>query len=97
MIARVMYVSMKPEHIEDARARWSEITALYKDRGLHAAYMIALDRETGKIISITIWEDEASMRANEADPARKALHEPYKEWFAVAPYTEYGEVGAHIE
>ncbi|MBT5414279.1 MAG: hypothetical protein HOH66_12870 [Rhodospirillaceae bacterium] len=97
MQARVMYVTMKPEHIDDARARWSEITARYKDRGLHAAYMIPLDRATGKIISITLWEDEAAMRANEADPMRKAMHEPFKDWFALAPFTEYGEVGAFVE
>ncbi|MBT5414280.1 MAG: hypothetical protein HOH66_12875 [Rhodospirillaceae bacterium] len=97
MHARVMHVTMKPECLDQAAAAWPKATATFKDKGLHAGYMILLDREAGKVLSVTIWDSEESIRSNENDGALKELMKPFHEWFAADPWSEYGEVGAHVD
>ncbi|MDA0703441.1 MAG: hypothetical protein O3A96_09445 [Proteobacteria bacterium] len=96
MHARVMHVTMKPERLAEAEALWPVGTATFKDKGLHAGYMIILDRAAGKVLSVTIWEDEKAIRANESDDDLKEVMKPFKEFFAADPWSEYGEVGAHV-
>lgn len=97
MHARVMHVTMKPERLADAQALWPTATATFKDKGLHAGYMILLDREAGKVLSVTIWDSKDSIEANENDGDLKELMKPFYEFFAADPWSEYGEVGAHVE
>jgi quinol monooxygenase YgiN len=47
-----------------ARAREHVKPSLREDRGLAAAYWL-VDREGGKALIVTLWEDEAAMRASE--------------------------------
>jgi hypothetical protein len=97
MHARVMHVTMKPERLAEAQALWPTTTATFKGKGLHAAYMILLDKEAGKVLSVSIWDSKESIDANENDGDVKELMKPFYEFFAVDPWSEYGEVGAHIE
>ena len=97
MHARIMHVTMKPERIDDARALWPAATGSFKDKGLHAGYMLVIDRDSGKILSVTIWDSMESIRANEDNPDLKEVMKPFKEFFAADPWSEYAEVGAFVE
>jgi quinol monooxygenase YgiN len=97
MHARIMHVTMKPERIDEARALWPKTTATFKASGLRAGYMLLIDRDAGKILSITIWDSMESIKANEDNPDLKEAMKPFQEFFAADPWSEYAEVGAFVE
>ena len=66
MFARVTTIQGPPERIDEA-ARGLEERAVPFVRqlsGFKGAYWLA-DRQTGKVLSVAIWESEEVMRANE--------------------------------
>jgi heme-degrading monooxygenase HmoA len=66
--------------VDEAAAEWRMHIAPFKQSGLERAYML-VDRATGKYLSVTIWENEATQRANATSPGqiagRKAMTEKY--------------------
>ena len=96
MHARVMHVTLKKDKIEAAMADWPTYTAQFKDMGLQAGYML-VDRETGKVQSVTIWDSEESIRRQEANPAFKGAIDHFRAYFAAEPSSSYYVVGASVE
>jgi heme-degrading monooxygenase HmoA len=82
MFARVMSTDLKKETIDEAAAEWRTHIEPFKAGGLEAAYML-VDRETGKYLSITIWESEEAQARNASSPGqvkgRAAMTQKYFE------------------
>ena len=97
MHARVMHVTMKPECLDEARARWPVVTESFKELGLKCGYMVVLDREAGKVLSVTVWDSLESIQAQENSAEFKAAMAPFHAFFAADPWSEYGEIGAHVD
>jgi heme-degrading monooxygenase HmoA len=71
MWARVSTYQGPPENIDESN-RYAEETLLPKIRqmpGFAGVYSLA-DRQTGKTMSITLWDSEENLRATEADANR---------------------------
>ena len=64
MFARVRTTSGAPEKVDDGIRHFREnVVASYKDvAGFKGAYML-VNRQSGKIVGITLWDTEASMQA----------------------------------
>ncbi|MGH6954312.1 MAG: antibiotic biosynthesis monooxygenase family protein [Alphaproteobacteria bacterium] len=96
MLARVMNVSLKPERIDEAVANWPTYTGKFKGKGLHAGYML-LDRKSGRVLSVTLWRDEAALKANEASAEFKGAIDIFRPYFAAEPSSAYYAVAASVE
>jgi heme-degrading monooxygenase HmoA len=72
MFARIGTWQGSAEELERwiVRAREQVKPSVQQDRGLKAAYWLA-DRQNGKGLIITIWEDEHAMRTSEEARARR--------------------------
>ncbi len=66
MFARITSMNIKPERLEDAIAVYkkSVVPAAKSQKGFAAAYLL-VDRETGKVLSITFWKSEQDALENE--------------------------------
>jgi heme-degrading monooxygenase HmoA len=64
MFARVRITSGVPEKVDDGIRHFREnVVASYKDvAGFEGAYLL-VNRKTGKVMGITLWDTEANMRA----------------------------------
>ena len=96
MYARLMHVTLKPECVDTAAALWPDAVGKYKTAGLHAGYMFVIDRDAGKVLSVTIWDSEEACRANEKEGALGEGIAPFLPLFAADPWNEHAEVGAKV-
>jgi heme-degrading monooxygenase HmoA len=64
MFARVRITSGVPEKVDDGIRHFREnVVASYKDvAGFEGAYLL-VNRKTGKVMGITLWDTEANRRA----------------------------------
>lgn len=64
MFARVRITSGIPERVDDGIRHFREnVVASYKDvAGFKGAYLL-VNRKSGKVMGITLWDTEASMQA----------------------------------
>ena len=69
MLSRVREITVNMDQMEDLREEWPRYPGPLAgtEAGLWAAYLF-VDPDTGKGLSMTIWEDEASMKASEGSP-----------------------------
>jgi heme-degrading monooxygenase HmoA len=67
MIARITTLQVSPERFEENVRRVQENTApaAKQQAGFKRGIWLA-DRQSGRMVSITIWENEAAVQANEA-------------------------------
>lgn len=70
MFARVMSSVAKIATIDEIPAEWRKHIAPYKDSGLAKAFLF-VDRETGKYLSITLWNDNQQQATNAISPEQK--------------------------
>src|ERR1700676_4356981 len=61
--ARVMSTNLKRQTIDEAVAEWRTNIEPFKANGMSKAYMF-VDRNTGKYLSITIWQSEDALERN---------------------------------
>jgi heme-degrading monooxygenase HmoA len=95
MHARVSILTGSPDQTEQGIATFKDnVVPAVKELGGHGALLL-VDRDSGKGISITLWNDEASMRASEerANELRRAAaaefgstDEPVVERYEVAVF-----------
>ncbi len=95
MKGRVMRVTLKAEAIDEAARRWPGYAANFKGRGLEAMYLL-VDRESGKAMSVTIWEDEGKMKANEGRADVQDALRSFEPYYADAPSWSYFDVAAKL-
>ena len=77
MHARVTTISGSPEQAEQGIANFRDnVIPTIKEMGGHGGVLL-IDRASGKAMAITLWEDEAAMRASEerANELRRAASE----------------------
>jgi heme-degrading monooxygenase HmoA len=71
MFARVRITSGVPDKVDDGIRNFREtVVASYKDvAGFEGAYLL-VNRRTGKVMGITLWDSEASMQATDKTSER---------------------------
>jgi heme-degrading monooxygenase HmoA len=71
MFARVRITSGVPDKVNDGIRHFREVVvASYKDvAGFEGAYLL-VNRKSGKVMGITLWDSEASMKATGAASER---------------------------
>jgi heme-degrading monooxygenase HmoA len=95
MQARVTMISGSPNQAEEGIANFRDnVVPTIKEMGGHGGVLL-IDRESGKAMAITLWEDEAAMRASEerANELRRtasdelgAAEQPHVERYEVAVF-----------
>jgi heme-degrading monooxygenase HmoA len=95
MFARVITVQAQPGKIEEAAMIYSDsiIPAAKQQKGFKAA-MLLTDPDTGKGISITLWETEADQKASDASGYVAKQLEKIAPLMAAAPVRESFVVSA---
>jgi len=77
MHARVTTITGSPEQAEQGIAAFRDTTLPAIKEAGGSGGVLLIDRESGKAMAITLWEDEAAMRASEerANELRRAASE----------------------
>ena len=72
MYARVSTIHGAPEHVEEAIRYLAEQTAFRQAKGFRGNYLL-VDRKSGKLVTMTLWETEADLQATTAavNPVRQ--------------------------
>lgn len=96
MYARVVTVHIQPDRLDEVIAvyRDSISPAAKKQKGQRGGYLLT-DRETGKALSIALWETKADMEAGETGETNDYLQQQIAKVasaFTAAPVTEHFEV-----
>ena len=95
--ARVLQPTAKLEHLDTVIAGWHDLVPSYRQEAGFRCADLLVDRQTGKLLALTVWRSEADIRVNEDSGAMNATVEPYKEMLAVPPSKAYYEVAAVVE
>ncbi|MDP2659103.1 MAG: antibiotic biosynthesis monooxygenase [Dehalococcoidia bacterium] len=93
MFARVVTVQVQPGKADEATSiyRDSVVPAGKQQKG-HSGFMMLVDPNTGKGLSIALWETEADMKAGEASGYLQQQLAKFASLLAAAPVTEHYEV-----
>ena len=93
MYARVTIVQIQPGKVDEATRiyRDSVVPAAKQQKGFKGIYMLT-DRNTGKGISIALWETEADMKAGESSGFFQQQLAKFKDIFGAPPVREAYEV-----
>lgn len=93
MYARVTIVQMQPAKFDEGIRiyRDSVVPAGKKQKGFKGIYLLT-DRNTGKGISIALWETEADMKAGESSGYFQQQLAKFKDIFGAPPVREQYEV-----
>ena len=95
MKGRVMSFTLKREHVAEAAKRWPGYAVNFKGKGLLAMYMM-VDEATCEALSVTIWESEAAMKANEARTDLRDHFRSFEPYYDGAPSWRYFDVRASL-
>lgn len=97
MYARVMSTDLKKDSMDEAITEWTQHIRPFKDTGLQRAYML-VDRETGRYLSITLWESEEAQRRNVASAGQAQGREAMtRKYFTHPPTPSTFEVVSIVE
>jgi len=93
MQARVVNVQIEPSSKDEAIAlyRDSVLPAAKQQKGYKSAFLLS-DPNSGKSISISLWETEADMVAGEASGYLQQQFAKFGAMFTAPPVTEHYEV-----
>lgn len=93
MNARATIVQILPDKVDEAvdLYRDSVVPAARQQKGFKGVYLLT-DRNTGKGISITLWETEADMTAGENSGYYQQQLAKFKDVFGAPPVRESYEV-----
>ena len=93
MQARVTLVQILPDKMDEAITiyRDSVVPAAQQQKGCKGLLMLA-DRNTGKGISITMWETEADMTVGESSGYYQQQLDKFKDVFGAPPVREQYEI-----
>lgn len=70
MYARVSTFRVPADRIDEDASRTGDVTDRLKDIPGFAGVYYLVDRESGKTISVTLWDNEQAMRASEEQAMR---------------------------
>ena len=97
MQARVVTVQIQPGKTDEAIGiyRDSVISAAKQQKGFKGAFLLT-DRNTGKGVSVTLWEMEADLKAGEASGYYQEQITKLGGVFAAPPAREHYEVSVQV-
>ena len=97
MQARVTLVQILPDKMDEATAiyRDSVVPAAQQQKGCKGLLLLS-DRNTGKGISITMWESEADMTVGESSGYYQQQLAKFKDVFGAPPVREQYEVSVQV-
>ena len=97
MHARAVTVQIQPGKIDEAIAiyRDSVMPAAKQQKGFKGAWLLT-DRNTGKGLSVTLWETEADLTAGEASGYYQEQIAKFGGVFAMPPVREHYEVSVQV-
>jgi|SRR5687767_5925862 hypothetical protein len=96
MRLRVMNVTLKKESLGQAAKEWPRYAANFKGKGLRQLFFVA-DPETGKALSVTLWDDQAAIDRAENRPELKAQFQSFERFYAGKPHWDYYDVMATLD
>ncbi len=93
MYARVTIIQILPGKTDAAVAlyRDSVVPAAKQQKGFKAGYLLS-DRNTGKSLSISLWDTEADMKAGESSGYYQQQVAKFKDLYGAPPAREVYEV-----
>jgi heme-degrading monooxygenase HmoA len=93
MFARVVTVQIKSGKTDEAVRIYQDsvVPAGTQQKG-HSGFLLLTNRDTGKGISVALWETEADMKAGEASGYLQQQLAKFASVFAAPPTTEHFEV-----
>jgi heme-degrading monooxygenase HmoA len=97
MYARVITAQVQPGKIEEAISiyRNAVVPAVQQQKGFKGISLL-VDRNTGKGMSIVLWETEADMTAGEVSGFLREQIAKMAPTFAAPPITKHCEVSVHV-
>lgn len=97
MHARVVTVQIQPDKTDEAISiyRDSVVPAGKQQKGFKGALLLA-DPNTGKAISVTLWETEADMKAGETSGYYQEQIAKFAGVFARPPVREHYDVSVQV-
>lgn len=95
VFGRVNYLTFKTERLLDVRRMWPLSVANYRGKGFAGGFFL-LDPATGKSVSVVVFADEASCRANERGGDFTAAETPFRELRKTEPDKHYFDVTAAV-
>ena len=97
MFASVSTYQGPPEQIDEGLryAQENIVPSLQEVEGFEGVYLL-VDRQSGKVLTVTLWESEEALRASEEE-ANKLRGEHRGRWDQVAAEEAAGPEGAGVE
>ncbi|MBI4787624.1 MAG: antibiotic biosynthesis monooxygenase [Chloroflexi bacterium] len=95
MYARIATVQIQPGKLDEAVRIFQDsvVPAAKRQKGFKSI-MLMTDRNTGKGVSVAVWETEADMKANEASGYLQEQFAKFGALFAAPPVVERYELAA---
>ena len=96
MNARVVTARFEPDGVGEAVTRYrSQVIPAAKQQQGYRGRLLLVNHDTGKALSITLWETEADMRANEDSGYLASQYASFQSLFAEPPQAERYEVSVN--
>ena len=97
MKARVVSVQIRPGKTDEAIAlyRDSVVPAARKQKGFKGAFLLN-NSDTGKALSLTLWETEADMTSGEASDYFKEQLAKFGAVFSAPPAREHYDISVQV-
>jgi heme-degrading monooxygenase HmoA len=70
MVARVAFLEVPAERIDDAQQAVQDVDTALRDADGYVGYLVLGDRESGKVIGITLWKSEESRGQSDTKAAQ---------------------------
>jgi heme-degrading monooxygenase HmoA len=98
MFARLTIFQAKTDKLDETIKSWKErdIPEHKSEKGFRGAYLLT-DRKTGKGVSLTLWDSEEDVIADEQSGLYQKQKDRYKDVFTAPPVREGYEVSGRIE
>ena len=97
MFARLTIVQGKIDKMDESKRIYEDsvVTAAKSQKGFKGAYLLT-NRNTGKVISCTLWDSEEDAVANEQSGYYQEQIDKLKDFFTAPPAQEGYEVSVQI-
>lgn len=97
MHARVTTAHVQPGKMDDSLAIWRDtVPPVVKAQSGFKGALFLIDRNTGKGMSVTLWETEADLKAVEASGVYHEVIAKFADVLAGPPVREQYEVGVQV-
>jgi heme-degrading monooxygenase HmoA len=96
VIARVMTSTAIPGSLDTAIGEWPLHMEAFRGKGMVACYLL-VDRETNRIMSITIWESADAQQRNSISPEQLKGRSEFTKLLTAPPVPSVYEVAGFLQ